>query len=92
MIVGEMLDWYLSNGLMLEDISIKEKLEYSKSVWLKSYVEFNIRKRKEAKTNEDEFGAAFFKVWNIAIYGKTIEKIYNRQYVEFLLMWIEMLN
>ena len=45
-IVGEMLDWYLSNGLRLEDISIKEKLEYSKSLWLKSYVEFNIQKKK----------------------------------------------
>ena len=28
---GEMLDWYLSSGLKLEDITIKQKLEYSKS-------------------------------------------------------------
>ena len=39
---GEMLDWYLSNGLSLEDISFKEKLEYSKSECLKPYIELNI--------------------------------------------------
>ena len=28
---GEMLDWYLASGLKLEDITVKQKLEYSKS-------------------------------------------------------------
>ena len=46
---GRMLDWYLSNGLRLDDITIKQKMEYSKSEWLKPYIEFNIQKRKEAK-------------------------------------------
>ena len=27
---GEMLDWYLSNGLRLEDNKIKQKMEYNK--------------------------------------------------------------
>ena len=27
---GEMIDWYLDNGLKLEEITIKQKLEYSK--------------------------------------------------------------
>ena len=49
LIDGEMLDWYLDNGLKLDDITIKQKLEYSKSGWLKPYSEFNIQKRKEAK-------------------------------------------
>ena len=39
---GEMLDWYLASGLKLEDITMKQKLEYSKSEWLKPYIEFNI--------------------------------------------------
>ena len=34
---GEMLDWYLDHGLKLEDITIKQKLEYSKRQWLKPY-------------------------------------------------------
>ena len=32
---GEMLDWYFASGLKLEDITIKQKIEYIKSEWLK---------------------------------------------------------
>ena len=46
---GDMLDWYLDHGLRLEDIKIKQKLEYSKKEWLKSYIEFNIKKNKKLK-------------------------------------------
>ena len=53
---GEMLDWYLSNGLRLEDITIKQKMENSKSEWLKPYIEFNIQKRKEAEAKGNKFG------------------------------------
>ena len=81
---GEMLDWYLSNGLRLDDITIKQKLEYSKSEWLKPYIEFNIQKRREAKAKGDKFGDVFFKLMNNAFYGKTIENVYNRQDVELV--------
>ena len=67
---GEMLDWYLVSGLKLEDITIKQKLEYNKSEWLKPYIEFNIQKRKEAKAKCDKFGDVFFKLKNNAFYGK----------------------
>ena len=30
---GEMLDWYLDHELELEDISVKQKLRWSKSDW-----------------------------------------------------------
>ena len=81
---GEMLDWYLASGLKLEDITIKQKVEYSKSEWLKPYIEFNIQKRKEAKAKGDKFGDLFFKLMNNAFYGKTIENVYNRQDVELV--------
>ena len=81
---GEMLDWYLVSGLNLEDITIKQKLEYSKSEWLKPYIEFNIQKRKEAKAKCDKFGDVFFKLMNNAFYGKTIENVYNRQDIELV--------
>ena len=45
---GEMLDWYLASGLKLEDITIKQKLEYSKCEWLKPYI-LLIRKEKKQK-------------------------------------------
>ena len=72
---GEMLDWYLASGLKLEDIAIKQKLEYSNSEWLKPYIEFNIKKRKEAKAKEDKFGDVFFKLMSNAFYGKK-ERMY----------------
>ena len=81
---GEMLDWYLDHGLKLEDITIKQKLEYSKRQWLKPYIELNIRKRKEAKAKGDKFGDVFFKLMNNAFYGKTIENVYNRQDIELV--------
>ena len=81
-IEGEMSDWYLDHGLKLEDITIEQKFEYSKSEWLKLYIEFNIIKRKEANAGGDKFGDVFFKLMNNAFFGKTIEKVYKRQDVE----------
>ena len=81
---GEMLNWYLSNGFRLENITIKQKLEYSKSEWLKPYIEFNIQKRKEAKAKGDKFGDVFFKLMNNAFYGKATKNVYNRQDVELV--------
>ena len=70
-----MLDGYLSNGLWWEDITIKQKLENSKSEWLKPYIVYNIQKRKEAKAMGNKLGDVFFKLMNNAFYGKTIEKV-----------------
>ena len=70
--------------MKLEDITIKQKLEYSKREWLKPYIEFNIRKRKTAKAKGDKFGDVFFKLMNNAFYGKTIENVYNRQDIELV--------
>ena len=81
---GEILDWYLASGLKLEAITIMQKLECSKSDWLKPYIEFNIKKRKEAKAKGDKFGDVFFKLMNNAFYGKTIENVNNRQDVELV--------
>ena len=67
---GEMLDWYLASGLKLEGITIKQKLERSKSEWLKPYIEFNIQKRNQAKAKGDKFGDKFFKLMNNAFMEK----------------------
>ena len=81
---GEILDWYLSNGLKMQDFTITQKMEYGKSEWLKPYNKFNIQKRKKAKDNGDKFGDVFIKLMNNAFYGKTIENVYNRQDVELV--------
>ena len=72
-----MLDWYLASGWMLEDITVKQKIEYSRSECLKPYIEFNIQKRKEAKARGDKFGDVFYKLMNHAFYGKTLKKMYT---------------
>ena len=81
---GDMIDWYLASGLKLEDITIMQKLDYSKSEWLKPYIEFNIQRRNEDKAKGDKFGDVFFKLMNNAFNGKTIENVYNRQDVELV--------
>ena len=67
---GEMLEWYLDNGLILGGHTIRRKLEYSKSEWLKPFFEFNIQKGKAAKAKGEKFGDVFFKLMNYAFYGK----------------------
>ena len=59
-------------------------MEYSKSEWLKPYIEFNIQKRKDAKAKGDKFGDVFLKVMSNAFYGKTIENVHLRQDVELV--------
>ena len=65
-------------------IIVGEMLEYSKSEWLKLYIEFNIQKRNEAKAKADKFGDVFFKLMSNAFYGTTIENVYNRHHVEIV--------
>jgi hypothetical protein len=81
---GRMLDWYLDHGMILT--KIHKKLVYKKSFWLKSYIEFNIMKRTEAKnkTPEDKFGVFFYKLMNNAFYGKTLENVRKRQNIEIV--------
>ena len=72
---GEMLDCYLDCGLKLEFITIKMKLQYEKSEWLRPYIEFNVWKRKEAKSRGDRFCYVFCKLMNNGFYGKTIDDV-----------------
>ena len=75
---GEMLDWNSDHGIKLEDITIKNKLQYERSGSPRPSIEFNVQERKEAKAIGDYFGDVFFKLTNDAIYGKK-SKMYVRQ-------------
>ena len=83
-IEGRMLDWYLNNGVKLEDITFLKKIKYEKSKWLKPYIEYNVKKRDEAKANNDKFGEMFYKLMSNSFYGKTLENVRNRQDVEIV--------
>ena len=43
----------------LEDLTILKKIKSEKSKWLKPYIEYNVKKRDEAKANNDKFGELF---------------------------------
>ena len=59
-------------------------LEYSKSEWLKPYIELIIQRRKEAKAMGEKFREELFKLTKNGFYGKTQENVYNRQDVELI--------
>jgi hypothetical protein len=62
------LQFYLKQGAEL--LKVRRCLKFNQSRWLKSYIDFNTQKRKEATC---DFEKDFFKLMNNAPYGKTME-------------------
>ena len=65
--------YYLSQGLILK--KMHRILEFKQSDWMKPYIGFNTQKRKEATNEADQ---NLFKLWNNAVYGKTMENMRKR--------------
>lgn len=63
----------LSHGLELENVH--RVMSFDQDNWMKSYIDFNTQKRKQAKS---DFEKAFFKLMNNSVFGKTCENLRNR--------------
>ena len=62
------LAFYIANGMKIK--TIHQVLEFEQDTWLKPYIEFNTKKRQEART---EFEKTFYKIMNNSVFGKFLQ-------------------
>ncbi|XP_039299204.1 uncharacterized protein LOC120355030 [Nilaparvata lugens] len=73
------LKLYLQLGLKL--LKVHRVISFSQSPWLKSYIDFNIRNRQNAK---NKFEISFFKACCNLIFGKTIQSSRKQMNVKII--------
>ncbi|CAG8846771.1 11802_t:CDS:2, partial [Gigaspora margarita] len=76
------LQTYMKFGMKV--IKIHGALKFKQSLWMKDYIEENIRKHKIAKANKEEFGVMYYKLKNNAVFEKQIENVCKHMRVELL--------
>ena len=73
------LKLYVRLGMKV--IRIHRAISFTQLAWLKTYIDFNVEKRKESM---NDFEKNFFKLLNNSVFGKTIENMRKRQKVELI--------
>lgn len=62
------LKLYVALGMKIK--AIHKVLEFDQEAWLKPYIDFNTKKRREAQT---QFEKNFYKILNCSVFGKMME-------------------
>ena len=70
------LQLYASLGMQIK--KIHRVMQFAQSRWMKSYIDLNTEKRKEATMRGDKAGKDLFKLFNNAVFGKTMENLRKR--------------
>ena len=73
------LKFAIRHGFILT--KVHRILSFEQHSWLKSYIEFNTEKRKEAANEKNKFGVLLYKLANNVIFGKSMENLRDRMKV-----------
>ena len=73
---------YLEQGMLLRNVH--RVIMFKQAKFLKSYVDFNTKMRKNAKANKNDFEIDFFKLMGNSLYGKTVENVRKRTDIRLL--------
>ena len=57
---------------------VHKGVRYRVSDFMKSFIDFNIARRREAQKRGDSFGKDFYKLANNSVYGKSFENVRQR--------------
>ena len=74
-----MLKFYIRHGMVVD--KVHNVISFKQSRWLEKYISFNTQKRNKAK---NDFEKDFYKLLNIAFYGKTLENVRIRIKIKFI--------
>ena len=68
-----MLKFYVRHGMKIKEVH--KVISFKQNKWLEKYIDFNTQQRNQAV---NDFEKDFYKLLNIAFYGKTMENVRNR--------------
>ena len=80
MMLGQLLRFYLDCGMRL--IKVHRAIRFNSSPYIASYIANNPATRQQFK--HDDVKKAFYKLMNMAPYGKTIENVARRTDIRLL--------